>query len=114
MHPRVRESLLDILTATDYIARKIEPASLDEYLANEDLRSLIERNLITIGEAIVRVRDDDPATMSRIGDFREAIGLRDVIVHGYKNVSDAQIWEMIGTFLPVLAVDVRRLLAEDS
>lgn len=111
MQPRTRESLGDIMEATAYIARKVEASSLEEYLSNEDLRFAIERNLLIVGETVVRITDNDPATLMQITDFREAIGLRNVIIHDYKNVNDTQIWGIITGFLPGLAGVVRQLLA---
>lgn len=71
------------ISPADQRASKVEAASLERYLSDEDLRFAIERNLITIGEAMVCVRDHDPETLVRIPDYRGAIGLRNVVVHDY-------------------------------
>ncbi len=101
----------DVSRACAYIASKVKTASLERYLSDDDLRFAIERNIITIGEAMVQIRDRDLETLVRISQYREAIGLRNVIVHDYRQVDDTQIWGIITEFLPKLAEEVRQLLA---
>ena len=110
MQPRANSYLEHISCACAYIASRVETASLARYLSDEDLRFAIERNLITIGEAMVRVRDYDPETLVRIPGYRGAIGFRNVVVHDYHQIDDTQIWGIVTEFLPILAKDVRELL----
>lgn len=114
MQPRTIDYLENICRATGYIARKVAESSLEDYLTNEDLRFAIERNIEITGESLVRIRDQEPAVVAKIADFRKAIGLRNVIAHDYQHVDDTQIWEIITTLLPNLAEEVRELLAFDE
>jgi uncharacterized protein with HEPN domain len=91
-------------------ASRVEAASLERYLSVEDFRFAFERNLITIGEAMVRVRDYDPETLVRIPGYRGAIGLGNVVVDDYHQIDDTRIWGIVTEFLPVLAKEVRGLL----
>jgi len=52
------------------------------------------------------------ATAEQIDGYRDAIGLRNVIVHNYDRVDPAALWEIIDTTLPALLDDVEALLAE--
>ena len=112
--PRTISYLGDASRACAYIAVKVKTASLERYLSDEDLRYAIERNLITIGEAMVQIRDHDLETLVRIPHYREAIGLRNVVVHDYRQVDDTQIWGIIIEFLPELAEEVRQFLATND
>ncbi|MGN6486100.1 MAG: HepT-like ribonuclease domain-containing protein [Thermomicrobiales bacterium] len=60
MQQRTRESLADAISACDYIRQTIEGLSAEDYVRNEDVRSIVERKLIVIGEAFVRIRQRDP------------------------------------------------------
>ncbi len=93
-------------------ASKVEAASLERYLSDEDLRFAIERNLITIGEAMMRVRDHDPETLVRISNYRGAIGRWNVnvVVHDYHQIDDTRIWDIVTEFPPILAREVQQLL----
>ncbi|MGI8484097.1 MAG: HepT-like ribonuclease domain-containing protein [Thermomicrobiales bacterium] len=112
--PRTISYLGDVSRACAYVASKVETASLERYLLDEDLRFAIERNLITIGEAMVQIRDHELEALVRIPHYREAIGLRNVVVHDYRQVDDRQIWGIITEFLPELAEEVRQLVTSDD
>lgn len=83
---------------------------LERYLSDEDLRFAFERNLVTIGEAMIRMRDHDPETLASIPGYRGAIGLGNVVAHDYHQIEDTRIWGIVTEFLPILAKEVRELL----
>jgi uncharacterized protein with HEPN domain len=83
-----------------------------EYLEDDLLRSAVERQLITIGEALGRAVDADPDLMSRISDVRLIISLWNQLVHNYPQILLERIWGIVQDDLPKLLREVRILLNE--
>ena len=52
--------------------------------------------------------------ISADSDRRSQIGLRNVLVHGYAGLDNAQIWRMLHEHLPDLQAAVTRLLEESG
>lgn len=82
-----------------------------DYLADSMLRSAVLWQLVRIGETIRELARNDLAAASRITEFREIIGLRNLLIHEFHIVEHDQVWQYIQTDLPTLRVDVEALLA---
>ncbi|MGC4192233.1 MAG: DUF86 domain-containing protein [Thermomicrobiales bacterium] len=102
MQPRTRDLFSDALAACDYISATIDGVSAAGYVRDEDTRIIVERKLIVIGEAFVRVRERDPEAFSLIEDARPAIALRNIIVHDYNNIDDGRILLIVTELPPIL------------
>lgn len=111
MDDRARDWLEEIVYSVRYIQRSVSRRTLDDYLTDEDLRSIIERKFEIIGENVVRLRDHDPLTVVGITEFQRIIGLRIVIAHAYGSPDNGQMWDAIQRSLPVLLSDTERLLS---
>jgi uncharacterized protein with HEPN domain len=83
-----------------------------EYLRDEVVSSAVERQLITIGEALRRAVDIDPDLIERISDVAPIIGLRNQLVHNYPQIDPTRIWGIIQNNVPQLLREVRSLLDE--
>ena len=79
--------------SADAISRFVAGRSIEEYLADDMLRSAVERQFEIIGEALRRLEKDCPELAARIPDVRSAIGLRNVLIHGYATIDDPTIWQ---------------------
>jgi uncharacterized protein with HEPN domain len=73
-----------------------------------------ERLLGIVGEALAVALKTDPSLDRAVPDTRRAIGLRNRIIHGYDEVSDATIWDTIETNIPELVVNLKHLLEETT
>jgi uncharacterized protein with HEPN domain len=73
------------------------------------LRQAVERNLQITGEAVGRLRRDDPETAARLSEYENIVGFRNVLVHGYDLVDDGIVWDTIRTKLPLLLSEVEGL-----
>ncbi len=102
--------LEDIRDAAAFVRRGTEGKSLDEYRNDRMLRQAVERNFEIIGEAVGRLAKADPTTASKIGDYQQIISFRNVLIHGYDLIDEAQVWEVIRTNLPTLEAEVTALL----
>jgi uncharacterized protein with HEPN domain len=106
--------LEDIRDATAFIRQATENRTLDDYRRDRLLRQAIERNFEIIGEAVGRLAKVDPATAARIGQYPEIIAFRNLLIHGYDLVDDAQVWNVIRLNLPTLEAEATALLAEQG
>jgi uncharacterized protein with HEPN domain len=102
--------LVDMRAAAERITRFAAGKSFDDYLADELLRSGIERQFEIIGEAMTRLRKCDEATASKITDYRKISGFRNALIHGYDEIDDAVSWSVVTTKLPVLLRELDSLL----
>jgi uncharacterized protein with HEPN domain len=111
MRPRDRRSeLADVLTAGELVATFVAGRTFQDYKDHQLLSSAVERQLEIVGEALNRALRDDPALESAIPDAKRAVGLRNILAHGYDRVSDALVWSVVTESLPKLVSDVVALL----
>jgi uncharacterized protein with HEPN domain len=66
MKDDILKHLHDIREATLAISRFVNGKTFDDYMHDELLRSGVERKSEIIGEALNRIRRDDPTTLDKI------------------------------------------------
>lgn len=111
MRPESKKLLQDVLDASRSILAYVEGKAFSDYLANELIRSGVERKFITIGEALARLAKADPETVERITAARRIISFRNILTHGYDVVEDETVWGIVRKYLPQLKNDVETLLS---
>ncbi len=107
---------LEIKTWLQDIDRSIEeiysflPSKRNFFEFQNDLKTkkAIERNLEIIGEALNRVLKERPDI--KISDSRKIVDTRNRIIHGYDSVTEDVIWLIVIKYLPILKVEVQKLL----
>ncbi len=82
------------------------------YLSNKLLRRGVERELEIIGEAANRILKIDSSI--EIDNARKIVDLRNWVIHGYDKVDDVIIWGIVSRQLPVLKIQVEKILQENS
>jgi uncharacterized protein with HEPN domain len=110
MLPESSKLLLDIRQALDDIVRFIAGKNLASYQTDAMCRAAVERKFEIIGEACVRLRERFPDTYDKLYDAPKIVGFRNRIIHGYDDVDDAIVWDVITSKLPVLSSQVDDLL----
>jgi len=110
MRLEARKYLLDIQVATDRIGRFTRGKSFEQYLADEMLRSAVERQFGIAGEALSRLAKDDPGVAAAIPDYGKIVAFRNILIHGYASVDDRIVWGVIENYLAQLKAAVKRLL----
>lgn len=104
--------LWHIEKAANKILEFVRERTREHYEADAMLRDAVERNLITIGEALARASAADPGLIQLITDVPRIIACRNHLVHNYPRVDPERIWDIVTKHLPTLLAEVRALLAE--
>ena len=75
------------------------------------MKSAVERQFEIIGEALARL---DPETASRISEYRRIIAFRNILIHGYAQIDERLVWDVLEARLPPLAQEVNSPLGEQA
>ncbi|MEA3277919.1 MAG: HepT-like ribonuclease domain-containing protein [Pseudomonadota bacterium] len=105
-----RALLWDARASADAIVRFLSGKSFDDYLADEILRSAVERQFEILGEALAQLSKADSKLAARVPNAGNAIGFRNVLIHGYAKVDSAIVWQAATQALPKLRSAVDALL----
>lgn len=103
-------ALESVLAAGLAIERFLEGLSLCDYEGDALVRSAVERQFEIVGEALGRALRADPRLEDRLPEAPAAIGLRNVIAHGYDEIVYETLFRAARTNLPVLLARVREVL----
>lgn len=111
MENDIKKLLKDILVCIqnidNYIGIKRE---FEEYNTNFLLQDAVERNLITIGEAMNSILKKSPEI--QITNARRVVDARNKLTHGYDEIENLQVWSIIIKHLPILKYEAELLLNE--
>ena len=107
-----RAFLWDVRRAADAIARYIGHPDREFYLADDMLRSAVERQFEIIGEALNQLARLEPNIAARIPELGSAVAFRNILIHGYTQMNSLIVWDTIAVHLPALRERMVALLAE--
>jgi uncharacterized protein with HEPN domain len=110
MRREVDKYLYDVLTACNAIRQFTADKTLKDYQSNLMLRSAVERQLMIVGEALNQAVHIQPDLSEQIGEVREIVNLRNIIVHGYAVVENETIWGIVTDEVPALVKQVSKLI----
>ena len=85
--------LFDIIKACDLIIGYTKGFDSTSYLQDRMLRDAVERNFITIGEALNRLKTEDHEMFVQIPDSNKIIAFRNVVVHAYDVIENELVWD---------------------
>ena len=111
MRLEAKKYVFDIQRAAALIAEFTSGLSLEEYQRRPMVRAAVEREFEIIGEALTQLMKVDTAVAVRISDHRRIVAFRNVLVHGYADVDDQLVWDVITTKLSTLQEEVSALLS---
>lgn len=112
MQRETQKLVYDILDAARFIREQTETLTYEQFRDTRLIRDAVERNFITIGEALNRLKRTLPDIASQIEEHPHVVAFRNIVVHGYDTVDPAVEWKIIRSHLPVLIAKVERLLGE--
>jgi len=100
----------DAVTACELILQFTLDMGENEYSADLKTQSAVERQFEIIGEALNRIKKIDSSLLDRVDNWREIIGFRNVIAHGYDVVEDEIVWNSVKEDIPVLLDQLQRII----
>ena len=102
--------LLDAGGAAPRIESLTAALSFADYATDDALRLAVERLFEIPGEALAAVLRLDPDLEEQWPDRRRTVSLRNRIIHGYDDINDVVIWDIVRTNLPILIHTIDTLL----
>lgn len=102
--------LHDAKVAVERVARFTADRTFDDYVADDMLRSAVERQFEIIGEALASVRRIDPVLAGSVPDLQRIIAFRNVLIHAYATVDDRLVWGVVERDLEILRTTLAELL----
>lgn len=112
MRLETRKYLADILRAANLVQSFTDSKALADYEEDILLRSAVERQFEIIGEAMNKLAASDVDIARQITNFQRIISFRNILIHGYADVDDSLVWNVVETFLPNLIEEADSLLRE--
>lgn len=112
MRPEAKKYLFDIQRAVALLTQFTAGKVLADYADDAMLRSAVERQFEIVGEALAHLSTLDPDIAARISEHRRIIAFRNILIHGYADVDDRLVWDIVETKLPVLRREIESLLPE--
>ena len=110
MRLEARKYLHDIARASDLVAEFVAGAGIDDYAENAMLRAAVEREFEIIGEALAGLARLDEDLVSGISEYRRIIAFRNILIHGYAEIDDRLVWDIVESKLPILRREVAALI----
>jgi len=114
MQLEARKYLYDIRQAAAQIAEFTSGKRFTDYANDPMLRAAVERKFEIIGEALAQLSKLDEKLASQISQYRRIIAFRNILIHGYVDVDDALVWDVLQTKLPELQKEVEAMLSRTS
>ncbi len=112
MKPEAPKYIFDIWRAVELLTEFTAGKTFTDYERDAMLRAAVERQFEIIGEATARLAKLDQELADRIGEYRRIVAFRNILIHGYADVDDRLVWDVVDSKLPILRRDVEGLLRE--
>ena len=112
MPPDSRKYLWDALRAAGFLNQFAANKTFSEYQDDVLLRSAVERQYEIVGESLNQLARVDAALAKGIPDLARIVAFRNILIHGYADIDDAIVWEVLTTKLPLLESALRALLVQ--
>ncbi len=87
--------------------------SLGDLQNDKDLRYLLTYTILSTGEAASRVPTDFADRYPEI-PWRDIVGMRNRLVHGYDSISLERLWVVATSDLPPLITQLRAIIEQES
>jgi uncharacterized protein with HEPN domain len=110
MRLEVRKYLYDIRQAVTRLSEFTAGRKFDDYRHDPMLRAAVERQFEIVGEALAQMAKLDGAVAERITEYRRIIAFRNILIHGYAEVDDHLVWDVVESKLPILRLEVEQVL----
>jgi len=113
-HHDPEKYLYDMLNCCEFLLEFTSGKSVEDYKTDRVFRSALERELQIIGEAMMQLDRISPEIAEKIHEYRNIIGFRNILVHGYNNLNPVTVWNIVETKLAGLEHELRSLLSRQD
>ena len=110
-HSRDRGRLEDILKYAQNVELIVSGISFEEFVKDIRIYYSVMKNVEVIGEAANMLTRHFRETYTKL-PWRQIVSMRNVLVHGYAQVSDADLWQTATNDIQPLREQVMRYLSE--
>lgn len=101
--------LVHMLAAIERIRRYVGRKGRATFLRNALLQDAVIRNIEIVGEAAGRVSTETTSRTPEV-PWREIVGMRHRLIHGYLEVNLNTVWQVVARDLPALERTLRALV----
>ena len=112
MQLEAKKFLYDIKQAAELLNEFAVNKTIDDYIEQAMLRSAVERQFEIIGEALSRLAKIDNDIAEQVTGYQRIIAFRNILIHGYAQVDDHVVWDVLQENLPILKNEAAKLLKE--
>src|SRR4028118_153285 len=113
MLPREINYLLDVLEAARLLQMFVEGVDWETFENDLMRRAAVMRQLEIIGEAARRLSEETRLELSEI-PWRQIIGMRNRLIHGYDDVDLAIVWDSVQNDLPLLIAQLEKVVPPEE
>ena len=113
MRLEAKKYLFDMQQAAALLQRFTAGKSFADYAADAMLSAAVEREFEIIGEALGQLARLDSQLAAGISEYRAIVAFRNILIHGYAEVDDRLVWDVIETKLPILIREIDALPGAD-
>lgn len=109
MNVEDKASLYDALSAARKIDRFVRNVDWDQFQANDEKASAVYGQLVILGEACSRLSSEIRDQSDEV-PWRQIIGMRNRIIHGYDEVNWELVWQVATEHVPQFIGQVSNIL----
>ena len=113
MRLEAKKYLFDMRQAAALLAQFTAGKNYADYAADAMLSAAVEREFEIIGEALGQLAKLDEGLAAGISEHRAIVAFRNILIHGYAEVDDRLVWDVVETKLPTLIREIDALLGAD-
>ncbi len=114
MTGKPRKFLGDMKLAAEFVVNTLANRQREEFEQDLILRFAIERELITVGEALNQLHQIAPEIAEQIDRWKDIIGFRNILVHGYDILNTNLVWDIAQKDIPELLAKIETLLQAEG
>jgi len=113
MQLETRKLLYDIQQATGRLLEFSKDKTFSDYEDDDLLRSAVERQFEITGEAVRQLDKLAPDLAKQLSEYPRIIAFRNILIHGYAEVDDRLVWDILESRVGTLHEEVSSLLGSD-
>jgi uncharacterized protein with HEPN domain len=110
---RDEATLLDLLGAARLVGTSVEDMDWECFRSDLKTQAAVEHGLMIVGEAATRLSEEFRERHDEVA-WRQAIGMRNRLIHAYDVVSLEVVWQTAPGDIPVLLAQVENLVSPGS